>query len=471
MGMTRRNFLRTTGMGLSAYFLGGPFAQSARAIDCPDQKVLFVVFLRGGADGINLVIPRVDTANYEALRPDIQIDPQDEIPLGTGDFALHPGLAPLAPLYTGGDMAIVHAVGGTNRYSHFDAMDAMEFVSPGSTPRGDGWVHAMLVHLGAAAGTECVTSALRVVSLAPATIPSMRGNRQLAPVSIALPSVGSFLLSGDKQELESLYADVTVWDQPGVSRRTARELVSVASQSMHGAVDILASAASTPAASDYEYVPDDWAHAMRDAARLVKEPEIGLRALAVDFGGWDHHYFENNVLPGKASGLANALASFYEDLGALKDRVVTLVVSEFGRTAFQNGSGGTDHGYGNVMFVLGGGVNGGRVLSRLDVVTPGDDPGYPTEYSGELLNGGFPGLGGHPSVPPEIPSPPQLHVQESTGQRRDLKATTDFREVFSECMIGGLGMAAGVVHSGADLNDPATVLGDYTPPAAGLGLF
>jgi len=468
MGMTRREFVRTAGYGLSAYFLGGPFAQSARAIDCPDQTVLFVVFLRGGADGLNLVIPRVDDANYMGLRPTIQIDPALDVPLGTnGDFALHPNLAPLKPLYDAGDMAVVHAVGGTNRYSHFEAQDAMEYVSPGTTPRGDGWMHAMLAILGASAGTQCVTSTLRGVSLAAATIPSMRGNRELAPVSIALPSLGSFQLQADPAEIESLYADVTVWDQPGVSTRTARELVAVSSGSMLGALDILQTAAATAPASEYAYVPGSLANAMRDAARLVKQPEIGLRGLAVDIGGWDHHYFENDVLPGRAGALANALASFYEDLGALKSRVVTLVMSEFGRTAFQNGSGGCDHGYGNVMFVLGGGVNGGRVLSRLDVTTPGDDPGLLTEYSGELANGGFPGLGGYPGVS----TTPQLHVQESTNTRRDLKATTDFREVFSECMIGGLGMSPTVVHSGTDLNDPTTVLGDYTPPTAGLGLF
>jgi uncharacterized protein (DUF1501 family) len=238
--------------------------------------------------------------------------------------------------------------------------------------------------------------------------------------------------------------------------------VKISSDSMHGAVSILASAAARPPESDYANVPPDLVNQLRDAARLVKEGGSGLRALAVDYGGWDHHFFENDVLPKKAEGLATGLKSFYEDIGPVqKDRVITLVVSEFGRTAFQNGTGGTDHGYGNVMFVLGGGVNGRRVLSRLDN-TPGDDPGLPTYYSGELVGGGFPGLG-----------PLQLHQQEFTSQRRDLKATTDFREVFVECMVGGLGMSSSVVYggTGTDLNDPAFVIGGYQPPANGLGLF
>jgi uncharacterized protein (DUF1501 family) len=469
MRMTRREFVRNAGLGLSAYLLGAPFGRGARAQSCPDQKILFVVFLRGGADGVNLVIPRVDNANYMGLRPDIQIAMGTDLPLDpVGHFGLHPSLAALKPMYDAGDMAVVHAVGGTNRYSHFEAMDAMEFVAPGATPRGDGWLHAMLVALGAVSGGGCVTTALRGVSLAPAMISSMRGNRVPEPVSIALPSVGSFAFQGDPTHLPALYSEVSVYDQAGQSSRTARELVKVSSDSMHGAVAILESAAERVPASDYAGVPPELANPMRDAARLVKEPNTGIRALTVDFGGWDHHYFENSVLPGRASALAGALESFYEDIGpSQKNRVITLVVSEFGRTAFQNGTGGADHGYGNLMFVLGGGVHGGRVLSRLDPAPGGDSPGLTTYFSGELVGGGFPGLGGYPGVG----GAPQLHVQESTNTRRDLKATTDFREVFAECMIGGLGMSPSVVHSGASLNDPNVVLGDYTPPVDGLGLF
>jgi uncharacterized protein (DUF1501 family) len=460
MRMTRREFVRGAGLGLSAYLLGAPFAAGSRAQSCPDQKLLFVLFLRGGADGVNLVIPRVDHANYTSLRPEIGIPAGSDLPLDpSGHFTLHPSLAALKPLYDAGQLAVVHAVGGTNRYSHFEAMDAMEFVAPGATPRGDGWLHAMLVALGSSGG-GCVTTALRGVSLAPAMISSMRGNRVPEPVSIALPDVGGFAFQGAPGPLATLYAEVTVHDEAGATGRTARELVKVSSDSMHGAVGILASAAEREPASAYANVPPDLAAPMRDAARLVKEPGTGLRALAVDFGGWDHHYFENSALPGRAAALAGALASFYEDIGPVQaNRVVTLVVSEFGRTAFQNGTGGTDHGYGNVMFVVGGGVQGGRVLSRLDVGSS-DPPGLTTHYSGELVDGGFPGLG-----------PNQLHVQEGTGQRRDLKATTDFREVFAECMVGGLAMSPAVVHSGSSLNDPAVVLGDYVPPSNGLGLF
>ena len=154
----------------------------------------------------------------------------------------------------------------------------------------------------------------------------------------------------------------------GQSVSTARELSRVASDSMHAAVAGLEGLTlpNTGVAYEGQYLSPRFAGQLRDAAALVANPSLGVRVIAIDLGGWDHHFGELAALQKSASGLAAGLKAFYDELDALgaTSRVLTLVMTEFGRTAYENGTNGTDHGWGSVMFLLGGGVVGGQVVSR-----------------------------------------------------------------------------------------------------------
>ena len=168
--ISRRDFVKSVGFGVTAMMLPPALAPTASAGVCPVDPVLVVLFLRGGADGINLVIPRMDPA-YETIRGSIKIPPDAAMGLDPdNDWEFHPGLAPLLPMYNSGQLCVIHAVGGTNRYSHFEAMDAMEFVTPdpGASPRQDGWLHAALKQLvGPTPPAAPPTSRLRAAPRAP----------------------------------------------------------------------------------------------------------------------------------------------------------------------------------------------------------------------------------------------------------------------------------------------------------------
>lgn len=440
--MTRRSFLQTTGYGLTAMMVPGGVARNAFA-QAPADPVLVVLFLRGGADGINLVVPRGDNTSYLMRRPNINI-PQDPANDLDGYFELHPNLTDLRPLYDQGKLAIVHAVGGTENYSHFEAMDAMEFVSPGGhVQTTEGWLQNTLAAL-RANGDDGPVLTLKGVSLESAKVSAMAGQGE--SLSVAFPSISDFQLTGSlsdlrKPHLEALYQDSITLGGQSVS--TARELARVASDSMHTAVTGLAdlTVPNTGVVYEGQYLNGKYAGQLRDAATLIANPNLGVRVIAIDLGGWDHHFGELGALQKSASGLSAGLKAFYDELEYLgaNQRVLTLVMTEFGRTAHENGTNGTDHGWGSVMFLLGGGVVGGQVVSRGVHPTP---------------SGGWPGL-----------ALAELHIQPGTSQQRDLQATTDFREVFLDVIEN---------HFGLDRTSEAlpivNVAGDLVPGPS-LGLF
>lgn len=460
--ISRREFVKAAGLGVTALMLPPGFTRRATAAACVAEPVLVVVFLRGGADGINLVIPRMDPA-YETVRTSIKIPPNPALKLDPdNDWEFHPSLAPLLGMYGAGQLCVVHAVGGTNRYSHFEAMDAMEFVSPvpGSAPRPDGWLHAALKQLVGPSPPPTPPTVLRGLSLSTHTISALTGVRGSFTYSLALPSAADFKFNGDGPTTEALFQQMSY---PNGSLASSRERVKHEMEGLLAALPTISAAAQLAPESAYAGVPTHFADSLRDAARLIKQPGSGVSVIAIDLGGWDHHYNENNLLANQAGFLANGLASFYEDIGPTHyERVMTLCMTEFGRTAFQRGSG-TDHGYGSVMFAAGGKVDGGRVLSRLDLTAPpGPERGIAgIAYSDELADGGWPGLGNS-----------QLHVQpDNPGDPRDLDASTDFREVMAEVLVHHMGLPAGEVYGAADPDDESVVLGDYDVPTNGLGLF
>ena len=323
-----------------------------------DQRTLVVVFLRGGADGLNLVAPLQDDGYYHA-RPRIAIAPGKATPLD-GFFGLNPLLAPLAPAYKDGALAIVHAAGSEDSTrSHFEAQDLMEH----GGLVGGGWLGRFLRTQGVGAAGP-----LSAVVLGKSVPGCLRG----APATTVLQSLDEFSLGQTRaplmRSLETLYAledgglGAAGRDTLEAVRRIDK-LRQTDYQPDHGA----------------EYGKDDFAQGLRQIARLIKA-RVGLRAASVDLGGWDSHFSQATIMDPQIRRLAQGLAAFYRDLGSAISQATVVVMTEFGRRLEENSAFGTDHGRGSVMFVLGGGVHGGRVLGKWPGLTrevlegPGDLP-------------------------------------------------------------------------------------------------
>ncbi len=391
--LTRRDFLQLAGLSTAPLALPGwtPRLAFAPPGSPPSGDLLVCVFLRGGMDGLNAVIPHFETAYYDA-RTTLAIDEPSSGNDSTAveldqRFSLHPALRPLHDPYLAGQLAIVHAVGSPDpTHSHFDAMDYMERGTPGEKQLATGWIAR---HLMTAPWDN--DSPFRAVGIGAGLQASLRG-----PVSAAaLQSVAEFHLPGDpkavavlQQTLSSLYR----LPADGLGA----ELASQAATTLE-AVDLLASLDPTayqPAAGA-EYPQDDFGRALGQIALLAKA-ELGLEIACVDLGGWDTHVqqgAEDGRMPQLMASLATGLAAFHQDLGEQMADVTVVTMSEFGRRVEENGGGGTDHGHGGVMFVMGGGIQGGNVYGEWPGLAPSDlygpgDLAITTDYRqvlGEIL--------------------------------------------------------------------------------------
>src|SRR3984957_2219298 len=398
MAISRRYFLKSSGLSLFGAAAVPPFLRrTAYALDQPNasarKKILVAIFQRGAADGLNTVVPFGDR-NYYALRPTIAIAPpssrSDEsgrtaIDLG-GFFDLHPSLAGLKPLFDARHLAIVNAAGSPDSTrSHFDAQDYMESGTPGVKATDDGWLNRAVQWT-----PEPGASPFRCVAMGPNLPLTMRGS---AP-AIALPDVKQFKVFSQSPMIEggfeALYADTV--DQ--ALRGTGTETFE--------AIDMLRKAdpSKFQPENGADYPKSRVGQALQQVAQLHKA-DIGLEVTFVDTGGWDNHVNEGGAqgqLANLLRDLGQGLAAFHQDMGDRMEDVVVVTMSEFGRTAHENGNRGTDHGHANCMFVMGGPVKGGKVYGK------------------------WPGLG-----------PGQLN------EGRDLTLTTDFRSVLGEVIGGHLG--------------------------------
>ncbi len=352
--VTRRKLLAAGAAGAFAGLVGDQLAtQLAFAADSSYAgDVLVLLSLRGGFDGLSAVVPAGDRAYY-AARPDIAV-PKARLLGGDAMFGLHPALAPLLPFWKAGTLGAVQAVGqpAPNR-SHFSAMEELERAAPGTTLR-TGWLDRMTGRLGA----DHPFDAVSVGSVRPARV--LAGP---AP-SLGLGSVDDFVLSGEDKSrpmaatMAALYAGAP----DALAQTTAMTTGALATAGR------LRNAGYQPAGGA-AYPDTELGAALRDVARLIKA-DVGLLSATLDSGDWDMHENLGTAAPGKRmydhlADLAKALAAFATDLGRTGLARVTLVtISEFGRRVGQNGSGGLDHGYGNAMLVLGGGVRGGQVHGR-----------------------------------------------------------------------------------------------------------
>lgn len=378
--LTRRDFIKFTAASLPALSLAPtmdhwPSYQPRLAFAPPGVEpqgdILVCVFQRGGMDGLNAVIPHGET-NYYDRRPTLAVaepkpgDDQTGIDLD-GFFGLHPALRPLKDVWDDRGLAIVHAVGSPDpTHSHFDAMDYMERGTPGEKQIPTGWIGR---HLQTAPWQN--NSPFRAVGMGGVMQASLRG-----PVPVTtLQSIADYHLAGRADELAAIQKTLaSLYSLDGQLKPEADETFS--------ATDLLAGidvSHYTPA-NGAAYSETEFGLAMKQVAQLAKA-EIGLEVACVDIGGWDTHASEGGV-EGQMSDLlgefASGLAALYEDLGDLRKKVTIITMSEFGRRAYENGSHGTDHGHGNVMFALGGNVNGGKVygdwpgLSDAQLTGPGD---------------------------------------------------------------------------------------------------
>jgi uncharacterized protein (DUF1501 family) len=367
--LSRRDFMKlsTTAMGgwavSSALPSWMPRMAFAPAGVEPPGDLLVAIFQRGGMDGLNAVIPHGD-ADYYHLRSQLAIaepsasNDKTGIDLD-GFFGLHPALRPFKNLWDQKALAIVHAVGSPDpTHSHFDAMDYMERGTPGEKTIETGWIGR---HLQTAAWQN--SSPFRAIGMGGIMQASLRG-----PIPVTtLQSIADFHLKGDisqlseiRKRLESLYSLGGGLDTGAKDTFDAVDLLSKVDISNY-----------TPA-GNAKYPDTEYGMALKQVAQIAKA-DIGLEVACIDIGGWDTHSAEGAVdgdLPKLLDELSSGIAAFYTDMADRAQKLSIVTMSEFGRRAQENGSGGTDHGHGNCMFVIGGGVNGGKVYGQWPGLAP-----------------------------------------------------------------------------------------------------
>jgi uncharacterized protein (DUF1501 family) len=351
-GLSRRTLLKALG-GAAVTLTATEAVSTQVALAAPGYTgdVLVVLSLRGGFDGLSAVVPAAD-ADYARLRPTIGVPQRSLLPLDA-TFGLHPAMAPLLPLWRAGTLAAVHGVGQPNpSRSHFAAMEEMERAAPGTSLR-TGWLDRTLGLTGGG-GTF---SAVQVGGAGAGAATSLLGPHP----ELTLHSVDGFSLAGPWDDLERRRWSTAL----SVLHREGPPTVAAAGTTALAATGTLGGLPAAPPGAGYP--KGDLGTSLSDLARLIKGG-VGVQVAAVDHGDWDMHAglgrHDGGWMTGKLTELAQAMAAFSADLGPAMSGVTVLTLSEFGRRAAENGSGGLDHGHGNLVLVMGGGVVGGRVHGR-----------------------------------------------------------------------------------------------------------
>lgn len=372
--ISRRDFLKLAGLGtvlgvsrglFPAWMPRLAFAQSPAHIR---GDVLVIIFLRGGIDGLSAVVPFGDGRHYYDARPTLAVrEPGSGAGAALdldGFFGFHPVMAPLHELYQGQALAVVHATGLTDSTrSHFDAMQFMEYGTPGDKATGTGWIGR---HLEATAARN--DSPFRAVGMGAMLQDSLRGG----VIPLSLRSIADFHLRGRQDELHraqqalaQLYQAQAPQDALGEQARLVFETVEM----LHS---ISANGYQPANGATYPDDNDGFGMALRQVAQLIKA-DVGLEVACIDLGGWDTHerqgthggFFQHQL-----NTLARGLHAFYTDLHAYMPGITVVTMSEFGRRVAENASAGTDHGHGNFMLLMGGGVQGGRVYANWPTLAP-----------------------------------------------------------------------------------------------------
>jgi len=414
-GPSRRGFMKGGALALvgtsviPSFLLRSVLAEATTATG--NSKKLVVLFQRGAADGLNIVVPYQEK-NYYAMRPSIAIQQKDLLDLD-GQFGLHPAMAAFKPLFAQGHLAIVHAAGSTDMTrSHFDAQDFMESGTPGVKSTQDGWLNRALLNGPAPDGPGGKPSAFRAVALGTQVPRTLQGKLP----AIAVSNLADFSVGGKGPQTSAISnAFQAMYDE------SSDAVLHGTGQETFEAVKMLKSAdpAKYQPAAGVTYPNTPFGNSLKQIAQLLKA-NLGVEAAFSDIGGWDTHQNQGAAtgqLANRLTEFANGIAAFWKDMGAESEHITLVTMSEFGRTARQNGTGGTDHGHANAMFILGGTVKGGKVYGQ-----------WPGLDNGQLNEG------------------------------RDLAVTTDFRRVLGEAAYKTLGARnLQTVFPGAQLN-PASFL-------------
>jgi len=398
MAITRRVFLKNGALAvvgtsvIPSFLTRAVYGAQTAAGGSLNSKRLVVLFQRGAADGLNIVVPHAEQADYN-MRPSIAIPRprnggESVIDLD-GFFGLHPSMTAFKTLWDQKHLAMVHAAGSPDiTRSHFDAQDYMESGTPGVKSTEDGWLNRAIGQL-----KEPQASPFRAVAMGGSLPRTLAGS---VP-AVAMADIRGFAVGGRgpnasaaSTTFEAMYeqsVDTVLHGTGNETFEAVKMLKSVDPEKY------------TPAAGA-NYPRGRFGDSLRQVAQLIKA-NLGVEVAFADIGGWDHHVNEGSV-QGQIANLtrefSQSITAFWTDLGDLGENTVIVTMSEFGRTARENGNRGTDHGHANVMFVLGGPVRGGKVYGR------------------------WPGL-----------QPEQLY------EGRDLAVTTDFRQVLGEAVYGHLG--------------------------------
>jgi uncharacterized protein (DUF1501 family) len=396
--MDRRYFIQLLLASAISPFISVPCGWAySNGKDNTNGKRLIVVLLRGGVDGLNVVVPYGDS-NYRRLRPTIAIT-QPGTASGVinldGYFGLHPALAPLMPFWNDHSLAFVHSSGSPDpTRSHFDAQAYMETGTPGNKSVATGWLNRLIKELPSAhSPVEAVSigSVLPLMCAGPSTVATVndlsRGPHMMPIDRPILSNAFSAMYTGRSDDVGQAFNE-------GMS---AHRTIEQDLQSLPAA-----SSGDQAAMSREQIIANHGAPIISNkstfgsqVANLLNK-EASMQVVFLDFGGWDTHVSQGNgqgQLANHLQPLASGLAELVSGLGPLYKNTTIIVMSEFGRTAAENGNRGTDHGHGNVMWLLGGGVQGGKIYARWAGLAPG-----------------------------------QLHEQ------RDLQTTTDFRNVIASTL-------------------------------------
>jgi uncharacterized protein (DUF1501 family) len=390
--LSRRTVLRAGALGAVGWLTAPRTALADLAIrsQAKERDVLVVIFLRGGADGLNVVVPYADDL-YHKARPTLGLSAPTRGNAASrvldlnGYFGFHPAMTSMMPLYEDGKLAIIHAVGSQDgTRSHFEAMLAMERglarMGPGAQ---NGWLAR---YLQASEGG----APLRAVSFADVLPDSLRG----ATNTTNLRDLSEFKLQGDtdfRKYVAELYGSPS--DEMAAAGRGTLKILD--------SLDRLDYSAYRPEGSA-AYPDSELGAGLKQTAFLIKA-DVGVEIASLDHGGWDTHFAQGSssgLQAGLQTDLAASLRAFTDDLGDRLDRVTVVVMTEFGRRIGENSTLGTDHGRGSVMFAIGNHVNGGKI------------------------HGKWPGL--------------DLEDQEGPG---DLRVTTDYRTVLAEVLEKRLAFA------------------------------
>ncbi len=394
MSITRRIFMRNSALAVVGTSVVPAFltraVHAAQTLGVANKR-LVVIFQRGAADGLNIVVPHGEAAYY-GMRPSINI-PRNAVLDLDGFFGLHPAMASFQPLWNQRQLAIVHAAGSPDATrSHFDAQDFMESGTPGVKATEDGWLNRTLRDLPPQLASKA-DAPFRAIALSP-SLPRILSGQQPA---VAINNINDFGVGGNNRNVSPMsntFEAMYDHSSDAVLHGTGQETFE--------AVKMLKAAdpAKYTPAPNAVYPKGHFADSLKQLAQLIKA-NLGVRIAFADIGGWDHHVNEGSTQGQIANVLgefSQSLSAFWTDLGDLGEDTVVVTMSEFGRTARENGNRGTDHGHANVMFVLGGPVKGGKVY------------------------GCWPGLD-----------------QSQLYEGRDLAVTTDFRQVLGEAVSLHLG--------------------------------